>query len=138
MDCVFNLPKYLKWFCSLGIGSVKNIIDYFNLKGYSQLGLVPGLLKAASFITKSDSVLVEGTIEKFLRKKTDQLALQRTIISIAIDQVKKYSLNFLGDPIPDDFLYLEFEGKDRVSIAHSMIWTKLLRDDVLRDAFLFH
>ena len=132
-ELVFNLPKYVSWLASLGIGSVQHLLEIADLKRRHYLGYVPGLNKALQFVKASDDAYVVETAERLLGRSAGSFALHVSVLRLAADRTEAYTA-YADDaaPVDDDAMIIGGDAR----LPFSEIWWRLVKDPELRRMML--
>ena len=85
LDCVYA-PEL-----KVDIGTLVKLVEMFGLKRRAILQRVPGLFKAASFVTGLDAVPVTRVIERLSRQPASEFARQALLLKLAFEHATTYS-----------------------------------------------
>lgn len=131
-ELVFNLPKYLGWLVSIGIGSLNHLIELADLRRRHYLGYVPGLHKSLAFAKSCDHAYIVEIAERLLGRSLDSFGLHAAMLQLAAGKVEAYSA-YADDaaPVDDDAMMI-----DEAKLPHSEIWWRMVKDAELRRLLL--
>jgi hypothetical protein len=129
---VFNLPKYLGWLVSIGVGSIGHLIEIADLRRRHYLGYVPGLHKSLAFVKSCDAAYIADIAERLLGRPSDSFGLHAAMLQLAAGKIEAYSA-YADDaaPVDDDAMTI-----DEVALPHSEIWWRMVEHDELRRLLL--
>jgi hypothetical protein len=130
-EFVFNMPRYVSWLMSFGIGSLNQIIEVANLKRLNYLTKVKGLYKALWFIKQSDDRYIVDIAERFLGRPHMSFALHADMLRFAAEKIEKYSHSADNATTDDDTFRIETR-----TIPHSQIWSQMIKEEPLRRLLL--
>jgi len=132
-ELVFNLPKYVGWLVSIGVGSVGHLIELANLKRRHYLGYVPGLHKSLAFTKSCNDDYIVDIAERVLGRPFDSLGLHALMLQFAAGKVEAYSAYADGAaPVDDDVMTI-----GDLEFRHSDVWWQMVMDENVRK-FLLH
>ncbi|MCI0560067.1 MAG: hypothetical protein MN733_16380, partial [Nitrososphaera sp.] len=127
-EWVFNMPKYINWLTSFGIGSVGHIIEFANLKRRNYLSYIPGLYKAVSFIKRCDNKYIVDIVERLLGRPFDAFGIHAAMLQFAVDKVQTYATFEDGAAPEDTDVFTIGIDSDKIEIPHSQLWARMLKD----------
>jgi hypothetical protein len=131
-EVIFNIFGYVLDFAGgLGLGSLGTLAAALGLKRRAILQRVPGLFKAASFITGRDAAMPSEVIENLLRRNKGDFEPEAAFLEMGMAHATSYAETRYGEAPPEIDVEIEcqhgkFQDSDRT------LWIKLLADDAYR------
>lgn len=137
-ELIFNTLDYaLTVAAGWGLGSIGAVVEKFGLKRRAMLQRVPGLFKAASFITGRDSAAASAVIEKLLRRPTEDFGREAGLLGLAFDHATVYGETPRDTEPPHlEAVTITDEEGNQTRDTDRTFWLRMLQDEPYRTLIL--